>query len=147
MYSPQSLQRKVTLRAPKASTRASHGMGTIGRFQNAIEGQGQAIVQSSVAVGSAFTPIRYAHVNRSDHCDRSSAILVKQYAFSIFWAYRAMSQMRAKGGLSWHDVMVLPGVRRAVEHMEDLAQLCHTGAARRYHPYCHTIRQEHSEYS
>ena len=33
----------------------------------------------------------------------------------------------------WHDVMVLPGVRRAVVHMEDLAQLCHTCAAKRYH--------------
>ena len=31
--------------------------------------------------------------------------------------------------------MVLPGVRRAVVHMEDLAQLCHTCAARRYHLY------------
>ena len=46
----------------------------------------------------------------------------------------------SQSGFSWHDAMVLPGVRRAAVHMEDLAQLCHTCAARRYHPDCHTIR-------
>ena len=44
-------------------------------------------------------------------------------------------------GLSWRDVIVLPGVRRTAEHMEDLAQLHHTellGGTILYH----TIRQE-----
>ena len=99
----------------------------------------KAIVQAQ-SWQLALHTIRYVHVNRKVP---RGAMSIQQYSGHIVLC----QQMGAKSGLSWHDVMVLPGVRRAVEHMEDLAQLCHTGAARRYHPYCHTIRQEHSEYS
>ena len=84
-------------------------MGTIGRSQYAIGGQGQAIVQSSVAVVSAFTPIRYAHVNRSVPLWRNEHV-------AVFWAYRDKKRQAdgSRRGFAWHVVMVLREVKEAV---------------------------------
>ena len=99
----------------------------------------KAIVQAQ-SWQLALHTIRYVHVNRKVPRGATST---QQYSGHIVLC----QQMRAISGLSWHDVMVLPGVRRAVEHMEDLAQLCHTGAARRYHPIVTQFGRNISEYS
>ena len=78
-------------------------------FSRRLKARDKAIVQSSVAVVSAFTPIRYAHVNRSVPLWRNEHV-------AVFWAYRDKKRQTdgSRRGFAWHVVMALPEVKEAV---------------------------------
>ena len=78
-------------------------------FSRRLKTRDKAIVQSSVAVVSAFTPIRYAHVNRSVPLWRNEHV-------AVFWAYRDKKRQAdgSRRGFAWHVVMVLREVKEAV---------------------------------
>ena len=69
----------------------------------------KSVVQAAVAVVSAFTPIRYAHVNRS-------VPLWKNDVVAVFWAFRDKKRQAdgSRRGFAWHVVMILPEVKQAV---------------------------------